>query len=249
MTTVLITGATDGLGRGVAAELSRRGAKVLVHGRDRSRAEAVASEVGAAGMHLADLSSFDAVREMADGLPPFDVLVNNAGVISPERVVTQDGCELTLQVNHLSHFLLTNRLLERDAPPRRIVHVASAGQQALDFGDLMLEHDYEPWRAYRQSKLAQIMFSNELADRRPDVETTSLHPATFMDTKMVRQTIGEPHSTVEEGIEATVRLIDEPDIAVTGRYFNGKREAEPDPQARDPEARRRLWEVSERLTA
>jgi NAD(P)-dependent dehydrogenase (short-subunit alcohol dehydrogenase family) len=249
MTTVFITGATDGLGRGVAAELNRRGAKVLVHGRDRSRAEAVAAEVGAAGVHLADLSSFAEVREMADELPAFDVLVNNAGLISQERVVTGDGCELTLQVNHLSHFLLTNRLLERDDPPRRIVHVASAGQQALDFDDLMLEHGYEPWRAYRQSKLAQIMFSNELAERRPDVETTSLHPATFMDTKMVRQTIGEPHSTVEEGIEATVRLIDEPGLAVTGRYFNGKREAEPDSQARDAGARRRLWEVSERLVA
>jgi NAD(P)-dependent dehydrogenase (short-subunit alcohol dehydrogenase family) len=127
--------------------------------------------------------------------------------------------------------------------------VASAGQAPLDFEDLMLERDYEPWRAYRQSKLAQIMFSNELAERRPDVESTSLHPATFMDTKMVRQTIGEPHSTVEEGIEATVRLIDDPGLPVTGRYFNGTREAEPDAQARDLEARRRLWEVSERLTA
>jgi NAD(P)-dependent dehydrogenase (short-subunit alcohol dehydrogenase family) len=250
MTTVLVTGATDGLGRGVAAELSRRGMKVLVHGRDRSRAEAAAEEIGAAGVHLADLSSFAQVRELADELPPLDILVNNAGVISQERVVTEDGCELTLQVNHLSHFLLTQRLLDGDGrAPQRVVHVASAGQQALDFDDLMLERDYEPWRAYRQSKLAQIMFSNELAERRPDVESTSLHPATFMDTKMVRQTIREPHSTVEEGIEATVRLIADPDLPVTGRYFNGQREATPDAQAQDPEARRRLWELSEQLTA
>ena len=249
MTTVLVTGATDGLGLGVAAELSRRGMKVLVHGRDRSRAEATAEKIGAEGVHLADLASFAQVRELAEDLPALDVLVNNAGLISQDRVVTEDGCELTLQVNHLSHFLLTLALLERDGPPRRVVHVASAGQAPLDFEDLMLERDYEPWRAYRQSKLAQIMFSNELAERRPDVESTSLHPATFMDTKMVRQTIGEPHSTVEEGIEATVRLIDEPDLPVTGRYFNGTREAEPDAQARDAEARRRLWEVSERLTA
>jgi NAD(P)-dependent dehydrogenase (short-subunit alcohol dehydrogenase family) len=249
MTTVLVTGATDGLGRGVAAELSRRGAQVLVHGRDRSRAEAVAEAIGAAGAHLADLSSFSQVRALAGELPHVDVLVNNAGLISQERVVTEDGCELTLQVNHLAHFLLTNRLLERDDPPRRIVHVASAGQAPLDFDDLMLEHGYEPWRAYRQSKLAQIMFSNELAGRRPDVESTSLHPATFMDTKMVRETIGEPHSTVEEGIEATMRLIAGGDAPVTGRYFNGTREAEPDPMARDAGARRRLWDVSERLTA
>src|SRR4051812_26873928 len=123
--TVLVTGATDGHGRGVAAALSRRGARVLVHGRDRARAESTAEEVGAADVHLADLSSFAEVRALADELPALDVLVNNAGVMSRERVVTRDGCELTLQVNHLSHFLLTRRLLDGDSPPRRVVHVAS----------------------------------------------------------------------------------------------------------------------------
>ena len=246
--TVLVTGATDGLGRGVAGELARRGARVLVHGRDRSRADAVAGEIGAAGVHIADFSSFAQVRQLAEELPALDVLVNNAGLISPERVVTEDGCELTLQVNHLSHFLLTRRLLERSAP-RRIVHVASGAQVAPDLDDLMLERGYEQWRAYGQSKLAQIMFSNELAERRPDVESTALHPATFMDTKMVRATIGTPHSTVEEGVEATVRLAAELDLPVSGRYFSGLREATPDPAAADPGARRRLWEASERLIA
>ena len=184
---------------------------MLVHGRDRAKADAVAEEIGAAGIYLADYTSLAEVRALADELPELDVLVNNAGLISEERHVTGDGYELTFQVNHLASFLLTLRILERSAP-RRIVHVASAGQYPPDFDDLMLEHDYEMWRAYRQSKLAQIMFSNELAERRPDVESTSLHPATFMATKMVIDTIGTPHTTVEEGIEATVRLATDFDL-------------------------------------
>lgn len=161
--------------------------------------------------------------------------------------MTGDGCELTLQVNHLAHFLLTLCLLERSAP-QRVVNVASAGQQRPDFDDLMLERGYEPWRAYRQSKLAQVMFAFELAERRPDVESTALHPATFMDTKMVRENAGDAWSTVQEGVDATVRLAAEPSLDVSGRYFDGMREASPDPIAYDAGARKRLWEVSERLT-
>ena len=182
------------------------------------------------------------MRALAEELPPLDVLVNDAGLIAPERVLTEDGNELTFQVDHLAHFLLTLR-----TAPRRVVHVASAAQRAPDFDDLTLKHGYEPWRAYGVSKLAQIMFSNELAARRPDVESVSLHPATFMDTKMVRETVGTPHSTVREGVEATARLVTEPDVS--GRYFSGTREARPDRAALDPDARRRLWDVSERLTA
>ena len=245
--TVLVTGATDGHGRGVATELARRGARVLVHGRDRARAEATAEAIGAAGVHLADFASLAQVRALAEALPPVDVLVNNAGLISRERRMTEDGCELTLQVNHLAHFLLTLRLLERSAP-RRVVNVASAGQARPDFDDLMLERGYEPWRAYRQSKLAQVAFALELAERRPDVESTALHPATFMDTKMVRETVGRAHSTVQEGVDATVRLAADPDLDVSGRYFEGTREAAADAFAYDPEARRRLWDASERLT-
>jgi NAD(P)-dependent dehydrogenase (short-subunit alcohol dehydrogenase family) len=242
MTTILVTGATDGLGLQVARELASRGERVLVHGRDAGRLSAAAEEIGAAGTFLADFSSLAQVRALADELPPLDVLVNNAGLISPERILTEDGNELTFQVNHLAHFLLTLRVM-----PARVVHVASAGQREPDFDDLTLEHGYEPWRAYMQSKLAQIMFSNELAARRPEVESVALHPATFMDTKMVRQTIGTPHSTVEEGVEATMRLVDAP--GVSGRYFDGLREAAPNRMAGDPEARKRLWDVSEQLVA
>jgi NAD(P)-dependent dehydrogenase (short-subunit alcohol dehydrogenase family) len=239
---ILVTGATDGLGLALARRLASDGHEVLVHGRDRDRAEAAAGEVGAAGIHLADFSRLAEVRSLADELPALDVLVNNAGLIAPERVVTEDGNELTFQVNHLAHFLLTLRVL-----PRRVVHVASGAQRAPDFGDLTLERGFEPWRAYGVSKLAQIMFSNELAARRPEVESVALHPATFMDTKMVRETVGTPHSTVAEGVEATARLVTEP--AVSGKYFNGLQESRADRLAYDADARKRLWDVSEQLVA
>jgi NAD(P)-dependent dehydrogenase (short-subunit alcohol dehydrogenase family) len=242
MTTILVTGATDGLGRELARRLSNDGHDVLVHGRDPQRVEAAAADVGAAATFLADFSRLADVRALAGELPPLDVLVNNAGVIAPERVVTEDGNELTFQVNYLAHFLLTLEVM-----PPRVVHVASGAQRAPDFGDLTLERGYEPWRAYGVSKLAQIMFSNELAARRPEVESVALHPATFMDTKMVRETVGTPHSTVEEGVEATARLVTAAGVA--GKYFNGLRESRADGAAYDAEARKRLWDVSEQLVA
>lgn len=248
MTTVLVTGATDGLGRVVAGDLAERGFDVLVHGRSAERAAAVAEEIRAAAVHVADFSVLAQVRALASELPHVDVLVNNAGLISEQRQVTEDGLELTFQVNHLAPFLLTTRLLERD-PPRRVVHVASAGQERPDFGDLMLEHGYDEWRAYRQSKLAQIMFSFESARRFPDVESVALHPATFMDTKMVRARVGTPSSTVREGADATVRLAAQADVDVQGKYFNGLREARADELAYDADARKRLWDVSEQLVA
>jgi NAD(P)-dependent dehydrogenase (short-subunit alcohol dehydrogenase family) len=140
-------------------------------------------------------------------------------------------------------------LLERSAPSR-IVNVASIGQRAIDFDDVMLERGYEPFRAYSQSKLAQIMFTFELAERLGDARVTvnALHPATLMDTKMVRETYGSPMSSVEEGKAAVLRLISSPELeGVTGRYFDGTRESRAHEQAYDGEARRRLWELSERL--
>ncbi len=242
MPKILVTGATDGLGREVARSLAADGHDVLVHGRDRARAESVAEEVGAAGVHLADFSSLADVRALAAELPHLDVLVNNAGLISEERVVTGDGIELTFQVNYLAPFLLT-----LGTTWCRVVHVASLGQVRPDFDDLMLERGYEQWRAYRQSKLAQIMFSNELAARRPDLESVALHPATFMPTKIVRSRSAPPVSPLSQGTEATVRLVTAP--GVSGKYFDGLDEAEPDAMAYDGEARKRLWDISEQLVA
>jgi NAD(P)-dependent dehydrogenase (short-subunit alcohol dehydrogenase family) len=248
---ILITGSTDGLGRGVAAELARRGAHVIVHGRDPGKVESVRREVGAAEGQLADLADLQQVRRLAAEAGQLDTLVNNAGVIVPERRESADGYELTFAANYLSHSLLTQLVLPRMREPARIVNVSSVGQAPLDWNDLMLERRYDGYTAYAKSKLAQVMFTIDLAERLAgrDVTVNALHPATLMDTKMVLDNLGHPRSTVEEGVEAAVRLVADPSIdGVTGRFFDGARESAAHPQAYDPDARRRLWKVSERLT-
>jgi NAD(P)-dependent dehydrogenase (short-subunit alcohol dehydrogenase family) len=260
--TILVTGATDGLGKRVASELAQRGAAVLLHGRNMERLQTTLEEVGREsgserlGSYQADFTSLRDVRELARRIlsdeESLDVLVNNAGIISRERADSEDGYELTFAVNYLSHFLLTSLLVGRllDSAPARIVNVASAGQSPMNFEDPMLERDYDAMKAYSQSKLAQIMFTFELSERLSDkgVSVNALHPASLMDTKMVRKTFGRSMSTVEEGAEATVRLAAAPDLeGVTGRYFDGKREARADGQAYDEAARKRLWNLSEEL--
>jgi len=245
---VLITGATDGLGRRVAELLAERGEDVIVHGRSPERVEAVAREIGAAGGYVADLTSLDEVRRLADAVRSadghLDALINNAGVFSAERRESEDGYELGFAVNYLAHFLLTMELL-----PARIVNVSSIGQQEIDFDDVMLEDGYDGYRSYAQSKLAQIMFTIELAERLgPDSDVTvdAVHPASLMDTKLVRQSFGSTRSSVDEGAEAVIHVLDERDGS--GRYFDQTQEARARPQAYDPEARERLWELSEELT-
>jgi NAD(P)-dependent dehydrogenase (short-subunit alcohol dehydrogenase family) len=256
----LVTGATDGLGRAVAASLAADGWTVLLHGRDAARGQAALAEIGGnARLYLADLASLEEVRSLADAVlgaePRLDVLVNNAGIGgSGARQESRDGHELRFAVNYLAGYALTRRLLGllRSSAPARIVNVASAGQTAIDFGDVMLEDGYDGWDAYRQSKLAQVMFTFDLAQelRGTGVTATCLHPATFMPTKMVTEGGIAPASTLEEGVEATLRLIRDPALAdVSGVYFNGVREARADPQAYDESARRQLRELSERLTA
>jgi NAD(P)-dependent dehydrogenase (short-subunit alcohol dehydrogenase family) len=261
--TVLVTGSTDGLGRQVARELARSGATVLIHGRDAERGERVLEELGEAGggehrLYLADFASLDGVRHLAADVEReherVHVLVNNAGMgAAGDRTLTADGHELRFQVNHLAGFLLTGRLLPvlRRSAPARIVNVSSLGQYPLDFDDVMLEHGYTGTRAYSQSKLAQIMFTFELAARLEGsgVTVTALHPATYMDTTMVREAGVTAWSTVEQGAEATLRLIASPELdGVSGRFFDGLHEGRPDAQAYDAGARARLWEISEELT-
>jgi NAD(P)-dependent dehydrogenase (short-subunit alcohol dehydrogenase family) len=261
-----VTGATDGLGRRLARELAAGGANVLVHGRDPGRIAATLEEIHAATGsqrlrgYRADLASLEDVRRLADevaaGEERLDVLVNNAGVGAGRRgagrELSRDGHELRLAVNYLAPFLLTMRLLPllRRSAPARVVNVASAGQRALDLDDPMLERGYDGMRAYAQSKLAQIMFTFELAGRLPagEVTVTALHPASLMPTKMVDETFGYTLSTLEEGVAATLRLAVAPELAgVTGRYFDGLHEARADAQAYDAAARRRLWALSEEL--
>jgi len=257
--TILVTGSTDGVGRWLALRLGAEGARVLVHGRDRRRGEAVVAEIGRQGGEAtfleADLASLGEVRKLADVVQGqtdgLDVLVNNAGIgtAGDTREVSADSCELRFAVNYLAGFLLTRLLLpkiERRAPSR-IVNVSSLGQQAIDFSDVMLTRGYSGMRAYRQSKLAQILFTVDLAEELGgrNVTVNALHPATYMDTTMVRLSGVRPMSTVEDGGEAILRLVASPAVeSLSGRFFNGKRESRADAQAYDPDARSRLRRLS-----
>ena len=263
---ILLTGATDGLGRALAAELARGGATVLVHGRDPARiADTVAEVTEAAASpervrsYQADLASLAQVRDLADQVvaaePRLDVLVNNAGIDDHApgggaRRESADGIELLFAVNYLAGYALSRLLLPllvRSAPSR-IVNVASAGQQAIDFSDVMLMKDYNGRRAYRQSKLAQIMNAFDLAEelQAAGVTVNALHPATFMPTKMVS---ASPLSTIAEGVEATMQLIAAPPGRLgTGRYYKGLSASRASDQAYDPEARRQLRALSDQLT-
>jgi len=264
---ILVTGATDGLGRGVATQVASQGATVLLHGRDDARGAAAIDEIRAATgndklrWYRADLASLDDVRALADQVlasePRLDVLLNNAGIGGTlpgdgVRMTSADGYELRFQVNYLAPYLLTQLLLpllERSAPAR-IVNVASAGQAPLDFDDVMLERRYDPWTAYQQSKLAQITFTFDLADELADkdVTVTTLHPGTFMPTKMVTHAGIAPATSLESGIAATTRLVVDPSLdGVTGRYFDGTRESRAHPQASDDKARRQLRDLSDQL--
>ena len=258
---ILVTGATDGLGRGVAADLASRGATVLLHGRSPERLERTLAELrdetGSEKLrtYRADFASLAEVRAMTAEVVAneerLDALVNNAGIgFLPQREFSQDGIELVLQVDYLAGYLLTRELLPliQASAPSRIVFVASAGQAPIDFDDPMMDQGYDAGRAYCQAKLAQINQTMEMAARLDgDVAVTALHPSTFMPTKILGPGM-DPRSTVQEGIDATVRLVADPELeGVSGVYFNVQDAARAMDQAYDPDAQRRLRELSEQL--
>jgi NAD(P)-dependent dehydrogenase (short-subunit alcohol dehydrogenase family) len=223
----------------VAQALSADGHDVLIHGRDQQKLD----ELDLPGFR-ADLSSLDEVRRLAGEIGEVDVLINNAGVVTPERQESKDGVELTFAVNHLAHWLLTGLLGDRVRD--RVVNVASIGQAPIDWDDPQLVQGWEPYRPYAQSKLAQIMFTFDLAER--GVTTNAVHPATLMDTQMVRNSFGRTMSTVEDGVPPVVRLATDPALdGVSGRFFNQTEEQRADEQAYDADARKRLWDLSAEL--
>jgi NAD(P)-dependent dehydrogenase (short-subunit alcohol dehydrogenase family) len=259
---VFVTGSTGGLGREVARRLAARGDHVVVHGRSVERGTELVAEIesegrGSARLYLADFGSFDEVRALVRAIQRdydrLDVLVNNAGIwLEGPRRLSADGNELHFQVNYLASFLLTRELLPllRRSAPSRIVHVSSVAQRPIDFGNVMLEDDYSDGRAYAQSKLAQIMFTIDLAEELAGsgVTTNAVHPASMMDTDMVLERGARARSSVHEGADAVIHVVDGDDLG-SGGYFNQMTPARANPQAYDEQARARLRTLAERLTA
>ncbi|MEX2526551.1 MAG: SDR family NAD(P)-dependent oxidoreductase [Gemmatimonadota bacterium] len=263
---IFITGSTSGLGREAARALAADGAHIIVHGRNVEAGNALVDELnagpGSARFFPADLASMAATRELARAVlnkyDRLDAFVSNAGIFldpADGRRVSDDGHELHFHVNYLAGFLLTRELLPllRETAARegeaRIIQVASVAQAAIDFDDVTLEEEGANPRAYSQSKLAQIMFTRDLAE---ELESTgvlavSLHPATLMDTGMVLDRGIEPRASVEEGLEALLNLV-RSDGLEPGGYYRGLVLDEPNAQASDREARERLRLLSEELT-
>ncbi|KAB8308981.1 SDR family NAD(P)-dependent oxidoreductase [Rouxiella chamberiensis] len=262
---ILITGSTDGVGRKVAERLAVSGNKILIHGRNHQRGEDVVQFIrnqgGDATFYHADFSSLDGVRQLAAEVrqehSKLDVLINNAGIgVSgnwPGRTESVDGFELRFAVNYLASFLLTRLLLPAlfSAENARIVNVSSAGQQEIDFENIMLTHHYSGERAYCQSKLALILFTCDLALElgNSNIAVNALHPATYMNTSMVKNDGMPALSSVEEGADAILQLaISSSTEGQTGLYFDRFLPGHPHRQAFDMGARTALRATSFVLT-
>jgi NAD(P)-dependent dehydrogenase (short-subunit alcohol dehydrogenase family) len=260
---ILVTGATDGLGRAVASELAGQGATLLLHGRSEERGKRTLSEIRARTgnnkltYYRADFESLSEVRDLAESIQAehdqLDVLLNNAALgIDPVRRISSDGYEATFQVDYLAPYMLSYLLesLLIASAPSRIVNIASAGQAPINFHDIMLEHSYDGMQAYCQAKLAEIMLTIDRASELSGTGVTvnSVHPAFNMPTKIVNHMF-TPQSEIADGVRSTLRLITDPALEkVTGRYFDRAREAHALPQAYDDRARARLRATAEQLT-
>ena len=265
---ILVTGATDGIGRLTAGRLSQMGARVLLHGRDADKCRRVKSEIEKQTDNVslacvtADFSSLTEVRRLATEIRQshdrLDVLINNAGIFpaaseTDPPPVGEQGYAHCMTVNYLAPFLLTHLLLPclRGAAAARIVNVASAAQEAIDFDDLMMENDYGAMQAYSRSKLALVLFTFELSHRLQNDPLTvnCMHPGSLLDTKMVRQAFSQPMGSARSGAEVAVHLATAPELeGITGAYFDRKQSARAHPQAYDEAARQRLWQLSLALT-
>lgn len=277
--TAVVTGANVGLGLATAKDLARRGAKVILAGRSPQRCEEAIQKIKAElGDSVTldyiplDLGSLKSVREFAETFKQknehLHILINNAGVMAiPTRETTEDGFEKQIGTNHFGHFLLTNLLLDviKTSAPARIVNLSSVGHkyQNLQFDDLMLEkNSYSPWLAYGNSKLANILFTKELARRLEgtQVDVNAVHPG-YVQTELARGVSGVAGSAIrgfgawlfaktpEEGAKTQILVAISPNLkGVTGKYFVDGREKAPSAAACNPESAKKLWEISEKLT-
>lgn len=270
----IVTGGTSGIGKVAARELARRGATIVIVGRDEQRGSRAVAELKREAdndwisFKRADLSSQKDIRRLARDIvkshPRIDVLLNNAGAVFMQRRLSADGIEMTFALNHLGYFLLTNLLLDRlfAADAARIVNVASRAHERaqLLLDDLQTKHHYSGWRAYQRSKLANILFTTELARRLAGTSVTAnaLHPG-FVATRigmnngllfrMAMQLAFFTAIDQEEGAQTSIHLACSPEVAgVTGKYFVRRRPVVPSPAAQDGSVARRLWEISEQMT-
>jgi retinol dehydrogenase-14 len=272
--TVLITGGTSGIGKAAAVALAAMEANVVVVGRNQERGEAAVDEISARSRNesvellLADLSEQSEVRGLAQEFRErhdrIDVLINNAGLVQSKRTETPDGIETTLAINHLAPFLLTNLLLEwlEKSAPSRVITVSSEAQRwgKMDFEDMQTRRKYRGFPVYGMTKLANIMFTYELAERLNGTGVTAncLHPGSVGTNfgqnnrgpmALFFRTFKPFMRSAEQGADTLIWLASSPEVdGVSGKYFSDRKEIEAKSVAYDRAARRRLWEISEELT-
>lgn len=269
----VVTGANSGIGQAAALTLARFGAEVILVCRDKARGEAARAEIGAAAaagqprLEIADLSSMPEVRDLAGRLSDLgrlDVLINNAGLVLGERRISADGFEYTFALNHLAPFLLTNLLREKlvASAPARVITVSSAAHRGarLDLADLQLAGHFSGWRAYANSKLANILFTTELASRLAGTGVTAncLHPGTVNTgfgrdgSRLLRLGLDLGRRflrTAGQGADTVAYLASSPAVeGATGGYYIKRKLRTPSRAARDQATARRLWEISAELT-
>jgi NAD(P)-dependent dehydrogenase (short-subunit alcohol dehydrogenase family) len=259
---IMVTGATDGLGKATALELARRGATLLLHGRNPKKGQALLNEIRQAGnktdhiYYNADFSSLKEVEIMAEKVlavhDHLDILINNAGIgpgSTDARQQGDEGYELRFTVNYLAPLLLTTRLLPllEHSAPTKIINVVSGAQATIQFDDIMLEKKYGNLRAYAQSKLALIMYTFDLAEevKEKGVRVNCVHPATQMDTKLVREYAITVQSKVQDGVDSLLYVALSPETENTsGVYFDMQHPRKAIEQAYNKEARKRLKDFS-----
>jgi len=260
--TILITGSTDGIGKQTALELAEMGATVLLHGRNPERADRVLNEIKKATGNdrieafIADLSSLKQVRNLAEQVlvkhDRLDVLINNAGVYETGHRISEDGFEMTFAVNHLAPFLLTLLLLDplKNSAPGRIINVSSqVHASSIDFDNLQAEKHFSAYEAYSLSKLCNVLFTYELAERLKGsgITVNCLHPG-VIGTKLLKAGWGMGGSPVTEGSKTSVYLASAPELSkVTGKYFKNMRASKSSRISHDAETGKRLWHISEQL--